>query len=156
MGFVIAILITLAVAGSILWVMPSKRDLRLTRMRQSALAHGLKVRLLDEKLAKKFFPWLENYREFVLYENYSLKLPKGQELAVYRTTSDADVHELDKLRANYISAEALSEDAALPVSHEAVVVYPSGIGVLWREQGDAEEVDQLAESILRIEAWLKQ
>jgi hypothetical protein len=153
-GFVIAILITLAVAGSILWVMPSKRELRLTGMRQKALAHGLKVRLLDEKLAKKFFPWVDNYREYVLYENHSMKLPKGQELVVYRTSSDEDVHELDKLRANYLNAEALSLDANLPASHEAVVVYPSGIGVLWREQGDVEAVDQLAESVLGIERWL--
>ena len=56
MGFVIAVLLTLAMAGSVLWVMPSAREKALSAMRQKALENGVRVRLLDEKTAARANP----------------------------------------------------------------------------------------------------
>ena len=61
MGLVIAILLTLALAGSVLWVMPSPREKRLTALRADAMRRGLRVRLLDKGMGAKLFPWLDDY-----------------------------------------------------------------------------------------------
>jgi len=154
MGFLVASLITLAVLGSVMWVMPSVREKSLIAMRNKALSLGLKVRLLDEKLSKALFPWLDNYRGYTLYEKLlpSGKKPNSFKARVVRVSADPDVHEIDAidpLRQLMISHDLFEN---LPSTVEALVISASGIALLWREcQLDSDslvEVEQINACLL--------
>ena len=131
MGFLIASLITLAVLGSVMWVMPSVREKSLITMRNKALSLGLKVRLVDEKLSKALFPWLDNYRGYTLYEKLlpSGKKPNSFRAKVIRVSDDQGVHEIDAVDPlrQLLMSHNLFED--LPSSVEALVISASGIAL---------------------------
>lgn len=147
MGFIVAILITLAVMGSILWVMPSPREKRIIAMRQKAMSLGLKVRLLDQQLAGKFFPWCENHRQFVLYERYFQNENKDARQSIVVRLSEGYVpHELDEQPIKH-KLQALGLLDKLPKSTEALVFYTGAVSVLWTEKEGLEVIDDLAESL---------
>lgn len=143
MGIVIAIFITLVVAGSILWVKPSRRDVRIADIRRKAMSHGIRVRLLDEKLVRSMFPWLSDHRGLSIYENHNLDVPVDREMRVFRVNGLEDLHELDRLNFDELERKISSYD--MPDGIEAIVVYPTGVGLLWNEQGDESAVDALSE-----------
>lgn len=140
MGIWIAIFITLVVFGSILWLKPSARDQALTKLRSLALSKGLKVRLLDEKLAQQLVPWIDNYRPFVFYEKNlpaSLK-PKTYKARVVRLSIDPNAHEidgLDPIKALLLNGAALDK---LPNTAEAIVISKGGVAILWKEDTSLE------------------
>jgi len=146
MGFWVALLITLAVLGSVMWVMPSPRERSLTALRNRALGLGLKVRLVDERLAKALFPWLDNFRVFTLYEKFlpSGKKPNTYKARVLRLTVDPHAHEVDledPLRSLFIE-HGLVDD--LPGTVEALVISSTGVALLWRErQANSESVEEV-------------
>jgi len=142
MGFWVAILITLAVFGSVLWVMPSPREKALIEMRQRAMRFGLKVRLVDQVLAGKLYPWLEDYRGYVMYERY---LPAGKKLLsskaqVIRLSPDDKAHEVDIQNPMKISLQQAGLLDELPESSEALTLFSGGISFLWKEKGGEEGV----------------
>ena len=148
MGIWITVFITLVVIGSVLWVKPSVREKNLSLMRTKALSKGLKVRLLDMKLAAQLFPWLENYRLYAFYEKpipVHLK-PKSHKARVVRLSDDPNAHEIDAVDPLKISLANNAEYDALPSTAEALVISASGIAVLWKEQvsdKDMPEVEQI-------------
>jgi len=149
MGFVIAILITLAMAGSVMWVMPSPREKRLSELRMRALKRGLKVRLLDKNMAAALYPWLDNYRPYVSYE---LPFPAGKSIkldraVVVRMRVDANVHELDLLDPLRVNLVEQGMFELFPNTAEALVFYSGGVSVLWTELGDVSEVDRVREGL---------
>ena len=137
MGLVIAIFITFAVLGSVLWVMPSQREKSLSKMRSRALELGLKVRVLDGKLAKQLFHWLENYRPYTLYECSipSDARPASHKARVLRLSKDFEEHELDRDELKQQLKELGAFDG-LPDTVEALVISRSGIAILWKEQAE--------------------
>jgi len=155
MGFLVASLITLAVLGSVMWVMPSIREKSLISMRNKALSLGIKVRLVDEKLSKALFPWLDNYRGYTLYEKL---LPPGKKsnsfkARVVRVSDDPNAHEIDAvdpLRQQLISHNLFE---SLPSTVEALVISASGIALLWREyqldSSSLAEVEKIDECLVR-------
>jgi hypothetical protein len=165
MGLWIAILITLAVLGSVLWIKPSPRERLLTEYRRLALAKGLKVRLLDVKLAEQLTPWIDNYRQFIFYEKSlpSLAKPKSHKAIVIRVTEDPHAHELDEEDQIRQSLLKNVDFKALPSTAEAIVISASGISILWLEREDknlvnsnpVEVIDQfLAECIVNSKIWM--
>jgi len=161
MGFWVAILITLAVFGSVMWVMPSPREKALTEMRRQAMGFGLKVRLVDQALAGKLYPWLEDYRGYVLYEKY---LPAGQKMStnkaqVIRLSADDRAHEVDVQNPVKVSLQQAGLLNGLPESSEALTLFSGGISFLWKEKGGAEEVKRveecLSECVLKLEELKK-
>lgn len=146
MGLLVAILVTLAVAGSIMWVRPSRRDQRITRIRRKAMENGMRVRLLDEKLTGAMFPWLEDYRLYVMYESHHLLADRERALRVFRLSGQDQRHELDILqlddyeRAMQSGVKSLVGDLEI----EALVVYPKGVAILWSEQGDEPAVEVIS------------
>ncbi len=141
MGFAIAILLTLALAGSVLWVMPSPREKRLTALRNSAMRAGMRVRLLDKKLAESLFPWLQDHRGYVLYELPSHNRQyQAAGIRVVRLNEGEAVHELDQDEAvvSYVKQSVFLDD--LPACAEAIVFYPQSVAVLWRES-EGQEAD---------------
>ena len=145
MGFWVAILITLAVLGSVLWVMPSPREKLLTSMRHNAMGFGLKVRLVDKALAAKLYPWLEDYRGYVMYEKY---LPTGKKLEtakteVIRLSPDESAHEVDIQNPLKIALEKSNLLDELPESSEALTFFSGGVSLLWREKGELDGVRKI-------------
>jgi len=145
MGFWIAILITLAVFGSVLWVMPSPREKTLTEMRQRAMGFGLRVRLVDKALAAKLYPWLEDYRGYVMYEKY---LPAGKKslsnkAQVIRLSPDDRAHEVDVQNPVKLSLQQAGLLGKLPESSEALTLFAGGVSFLWRERGGVAGVDSV-------------
>ena len=144
MGLAIAILLTLAMLGSVLWVMPSPREKQLTAMRQKAMSSGMKVRLLNEKMAAKLYPWIDNYRGYVSYE---LPLPGGSKwqisAPVVIPVDQNALHELDRqgALANRITELGCFED--LPKTAEALVFYSGCVVLLWREDEGLEGVEKV-------------
>ncbi len=151
MGLWIAIFITVALLGSVMWVMPSPRERALTEIRNSALEKGLRVRLVDQKLASSLFYWLDNYRGYVLYEkrlpaNIKFKRHKAQ---VTRLSEDLSAHELDGVDETKKAFERLGLLASLPDSAEALVMSSSGISLLWKEERDVADVLGVDECLSR-------
>lgn|GEM_PF-1155039 len=150
MGFVIAILITLAIMGSVLWVMPSPRDQAITKLRQQAMRKGMKVRLLDEHLRVKLFPWLADKRSYVLYEMPFALKGKGQEsrTCVLRLVGRDTIHELDRDIETHDYIEYHDLLGRVPKSTEAIAFYGGGVALLWRESVGENDID-LIESVLK-------
>jgi hypothetical protein len=145
MGFWVAILITLAVFGSVLWVMPSPREKALTEMRQRAMSLGLKVRLVDQALAQKLFPWLEDYRGYVLYEKYIPigKKIRSNKIQVIRLSPDANAHEIDIQNPVKLTLQEAGLLEDLPESSEAITLFSGGFSFLWKEKGGLEGVERV-------------
>jgi len=157
MGFWVAILITLAVLGSVMWVMPSPREKALTEMRHQAMGFGLKVRLVDKVLAGKLFSWLDDYRGYVMYEKY---LPNGKKLlsnkaVVIRLSFDDKAHEIDIQNPIKLSLQEAGLLDELPESSEALILFSGGIALLWKERGGCDGVEGiqkcLTECVLKLE-----
>ena len=147
LGWLVAIFGTLVVAGSILWIKPSKRELRITALRQEAMKKGLRVRLVDEKLKDKFFPWLDDYRGYVIYETHQLPVKEGRGMKAVQVHSSAELHELDRRNMDGDQARVLANQEHIPNQISGVVLYPDGVGLLWDESGDAGDIDGLLECI---------
>lgn len=143
MGLWVAIFITLAVLGSVLWVKPSPRDRLVTEYRRQALAKGLKVRLLDLKLAGQLFPWIDNYRQFIFYEKSlpSHAKPKSYKAIVIRVGDDPNAHEIDQVDLVKVALSKSVDFKVLPDTAEAIVISASGISILWREYDDKSQTD---------------
>lgn len=150
MGWLIAIFAVFVVAGSVAWIKPSKRELRLTELRRHAMQLGVRVRLLDEKTKNNMFPWLSDYRGYVLYENHALALREDRPMRAFEVNSDKEMHELDRINMDVACATISAFESKLPSGVRGVVVYPDGAGVVWDEQGDNESVDVLLHVIADI------
>jgi hypothetical protein len=164
MGMWIAVFITLVVIGSVLWVKPSAREKALSLMRSKALSKGLKVRLLDLKLAAQLFPWIENYRLYVFYEKPvpSKLKPDNHKARVVRLSEDIHAHEIDQEDPFKQILEQKIGLASLPSSVEALVISASGISILWREQSkdsslsEVESISDFLNTCLQHrELWVK-
>jgi hypothetical protein len=165
MGIWIAIFVTLAVFGSVLWIRPSPRDLLVIEYRRQALTKGLKVRLLDAKLAGQLFPWIDNYRQFIFYEKAlpSSAKPKSHKAIVVRVGDDPYAHEIDEVDSIRLALLNSVDFKALPNTAEAIVISASGISVLWREYDDKSKSDSslvdvielfLSECIAHSKIWI--
>lgn len=143
MGWFIAIFVTLMIAGSVLWIKPSKRDLRITELRREAMSQGVRVRLVDEKLRENMFPWLDDHRGYAVYENHQLAAREGRQMRAFEVRSETQLHELDILRLDADESKLKSFEAGLPAGVRGVVLYPDGVGLLWDESAGAEVVGDL-------------
>jgi hypothetical protein len=154
MDFAIAVLITLAVLGSVLWVMPSRREKSLSKMRTRALQLGMKVRVLDQKLANQLFYWLENYRPYTLYECSipGEARPNSHKARVIRLSRGFEEHELDRddLKQQ-LRLKGVFD--GLPETVEALIISRSGLALLWKETqhnpDSLEEVDAIKQSLMK-------
>lgn len=154
MGFAIAVVLTMALLGSVLWVMPSPREQRLSKMRQQAMSSGLKVRILEEKHIAKLYPWLKETRAYVTYEQAKSdgsKWPIKKPIVV--PLKQESVHELDRQSELYTSIAQGADLAALPPSAEALVFYSACVALLWREDSEqgVETVTHILDACLRLE-----
>ncbi len=147
MGWFIAIFVTLMIAGSVLWIKPSKRDLRITELRRKAMSQGVRVRLVDEKLRENLFPWLDDHRGYAVYENHKLAAQEGRQMRAFEVHRQTQLHELDILKLGADETKLRSIEENLPAGVRGVVLYPDGIGLLWDESGGVEVIDGLTDAM---------
>jgi len=150
MGIWVVVFVTVGLLGSVLWVMPTPREKALTDMRSAALGMGLKVRLSDQKLANALFPWLADYRGYVLYEK---ALPLGQQIRspkakVIRLSENPNAHEIDGFDPLLINLRSKGILNNLPSTAEALIFASSGVSLLWKEQRDIKDVSLLNDCLL--------
>ncbi|KZY62585.1 hypothetical protein A3742_13305 [Oleiphilus sp. HI0071] len=147
MGWFIAVFVTLMIAGSVLWIKPSKRDLRITELRREAMSQGIRVRLVDEKLKENLFPWLEDHRGYAVYENHQLPAREGRQMKAFEVRSQSQLHELDILKLDADEVKLRSLEKGLPEGVRGVVLFPDGVGLLWDESSGPDAVSGLSRSM---------
>lgn len=159
-GFVIAVLLTLALAGSVLWVMPSPREKRLAGMRRVALEQRMHVRLLDQTTATKLFPWVEDYRLLTLYEianvHPAAKSSTPSAPIVIRLAGTEEMHELDREASKIDLLEGLGILEQFPEGSEAIVHYGQASALLWNEKGTDETVPLIANLLKEVQRRLSE
>lgn len=147
MGWFIAIFVTLMIAGSVLWIKPSKRELRITELRRKAMSQGMRVRLVDEKLRENLFPWLDDHRGYAVYENHRLGAREGRQMRAFEVRRETQLHELDVLKLDADEKKLKAFEESLPAGVRGVVLYPDGVGLLWDESGGSEIIDSIQSSM---------
>jgi len=146
MGAWIALLVILMLIGTVSWAMPSPRDKALAAMRSQAIRLGMRVRLVDKTLAGALFPWLEYFQGYVLYEK-AMPLRdknKNRDIKVFRLqTNEGRAKAKDSCHEIVELLGVMSGLEELPTLISAVVVSSTSLSLLWREQGDVENVEKV-------------
>ena len=149
----------LMVIGSILWIMPSKRDRRIARLRQAAILKGIKVKLIKYPLINLSGRVEEGAIDAAGY-SFSLEeegVHAGWMLIKsFQSSDDAVDKSAPKGWGWYISQQPLSQDILTHLESlllkyadqiQALSIMTGGITVGWNEQGVAADLDEF-------EAWV--
>jgi len=138
------------VMGSVTWLLPSQRDRQRMLLRQQAMQTGFQVRLINPEELKTRFK-LDTEAVGLSYyfqrdHRRSNREPSGTLIAVHN--GDCWQNQSDNT-ATTMSAEWQQALAQIPLlsSMVCLVVGGSEVGVLWREQATADEVEQLLSAL---------
>ncbi len=156
--FIIVILAVLSVVGSVVWVRPSHRDVKLAKWRQQARVSGLQVKL--EGLQAE--PKESGIREDVTGASYTLFLPKalkGDELTWAVVKADGWLKDGLPQEWSWYLKEApldLSKLCALiessPIPIYAIERTPNSSRIIWGEEGIEFDAPQLNEFLQKAQA----
>ncbi len=156
--FIIVILAVLSVVGSVVWVRPSHRDVKLAKWRQQARVSGLLVKLEGLKAEPKD----SGIREDVSGASYSLYLPKpvnGDELTWAVVKADGWLQDgllqdwswyLKEVSLDLSNLNALIESSPIPIY--AIERTPSSSRVIWGEEGQEFDAPKLNEFLKKVQA----
>ena len=155
---IIVILAILSVVGSVVWVRPSKRDLKLASWRQEARTAGLLVKLESLKAEPKE----SGIREDIGEASYSLYLPKaekGDDVSWAVVKADGWLKEglsegwswyLSMPNANIEKIQSLIE--ACPIEVDAIERSPARSRIVWREAGSEFDAERLADFLREVQS----
>lgn len=147
--------------GPIFWLLPSKSQRKVARMRTYALQRGLRVHMGnlpaggDERrrsVAVYCLPWLGTGGEEEQQRKGALRKPENSPWLLHQGSYAHGLHFsehwdwADNARAASKWHAPLRETLAkLPAGVEALELTPQGLCCYWRETGDTAQVDQLAD-----------
>ena len=163
----VVILAMASVVGPILWIMPSKYQLKVAKMRQSALQHGLRVMMNDippraycdngerRWIAVYYLPWSAREQDTAAAKQVR-KISQQPWRLVYEKLD----HELH-FSEHWQWSEALVAPApwqlalrgllaALPPGVCAVENNRQGLAIYWNERGDEQNVAVIATLLHRL------
>ena len=157
-AFIIVIVAILSVVGSVVWVRPSHRDVKLAKWRQQARVAGLQVKLEGLKAEPKE----SGIREDVGGASYYLHLPKAQKgddvsWAVVKTEGWLN-EGLDEGWSWYLAKPLVDLDrvrsliASCPVPIDAIERTPVRSRVIWAEAGKDFDAKQLADFLKEVQS----
>ena len=158
MTILIVLVAILSVVGSVAWVRPSKRDVKLATWRQAARVAGLQVKLE----ALKAEPKDSGIREDVGLASYFLYLPKAQKndemtWAVVKAEGWLKAHLPSgwswyrrEVALNTNKLQALIESCPVPI--HAIERTPNGSRIVWDEAGQDFEAHKLVEFLTQVQA----
>lgn len=153
MGAVIAIVVALALLGSVLWLKPSPAQRRQAELRELARQLGVDVRLASLPQTRRAMVRKQAADSGVVYRllRFDIKVPLPRDYVLVRENVGApwEPRTDDVLPATVQQAiEAVL--SGLPRDCVAVELTPHGPGIYWRERGDAQTVRDLASSLERL------
>lgn len=147
MGDWIVVLIVLALAGSVFWIMPSQQDRKKMGLRQVAMRSGLKVRFPDKGLKERLVRYEDILLGTAMYERI---LPARQKSmvtgALFIVREDAEREWVFLEKNLQLALQAVSEQVVqalmkLPKNIGLVMLSPNGISVFWSERGEERDVE---------------
>lgn len=159
---IVAGLAFLMMLGSILWIMPSKRDRRIAKLRQAAILRKIKVKLIKYPLINLSGRVEEGAIEAAAYSFDGIdeeEINAGWMLIrSYHTAEQEPDDNAPEGWAWYINQQALPDDI---INHmesfllryseqvQALSVMMGGITIGWNEQGTLEDLESF-------EVWVEQ
>lgn len=158
MTIAIVIVAILSVVGSVVWVRPSKRDVKLAKWRQEARVAGLQVKLEGLKAEPKE----SGIRDDVVGASYYLHLPKakkGDEVSWAVVKTDGWLKEgldegwswyLAQPSVDLVKIRALIDSSPLPI--DAIERLPARSRIVWGEVGPDFNAKQLAEFLKEVQS----
>ena len=154
MTALIVIFITLSLMGSVLWVLPPKKERERMALRMHARKLGLVVQLTSIDLPDKWDKSM-NRHKVVAYSLYRAKpltvLPDRTWLLPYEVWK---YHSLVEgwWSSNQVSLSGESRKTLLEFDDvlKAIKITPEGIFLYWNEQGDEDVLDELAKVIFSL------
>lgn len=144
MGSWIVVLVALSLMGSVFWVMPSTRDRLRMRLRQRAMAVGLKVRMPDQSLKERLIRYEDLILGSMMYEclNFSHQAVKfSGGLYVLKGQDDSWAFVEESIPLGIDKDMVLSAVESLPNSCGLLALTSNSAFVFWDERGDEKDVD---------------
>lgn len=154
---VVTLMAALMVVGSIMWIMPSKHDRRIAKLRQQAIVSGIKVKLMKYPVINVSGRVEENCHEGASYSFVDVPL-KGVKTGWMLIRSDDQSEPLDGVNENkpidgwgwYIKQDELQEEIIAHImqltskyseSLFAVSIMARSISIGWSEAGNQQDLD---------------
>ena len=157
-GLIIVVVAILSVVGSVVWVRPSKRDVKLAKWRQEARLTGLYVKL-DGLAAEPKDSGIRDDIGGASYYLYETKSDKQDQLAwaVVKTQGwlqqglpDEWSWYRQEMSLNHQQLQSLI--ASLPISVDAIERTPKYSRVIWGESGQDFDAQQLKLFLQQVQA----
>ena len=156
MNILIVVLIILTLVGSILWVVPTRREKELTAMRSEALKLGFRVHFLNQALFEQYFKRMPDTRGYVVYERVLEGLDLQEPCFVGKEylseASEDDLLFADTVRERLTEARNTLNDIRQSQNLDVagVLLKKNHISIVWFERGGAEGVQALSDYV---SAW---
>ncbi|MCV2402700.1 hypothetical protein OFY17_07370 [Marinomonas sp. C2222] len=148
MTLIIVLFVVFSLAGSVMWVLPSKRDRDRMSLRLKARKLGLNVQLTSVDLPDKWDKVKESHK-VAAYSRYHIKPLEGvtknvwflpYEVWKYHSIVDGWWSSSEK-DWNEAVKKVLQEKGALI---KAINIAPEGVTLYWEEKGEEEDLEHLA------------
>lgn len=143
MGVIIAIIVALAMIGSVLWLKPSAAQRRQTALRLLARQLGLDVRLCTLPQTRRARVRAELPQQGVVYRLLQFDRKAGKPFEYLLCRADAQAaweSESEVEMPASVRAEIDRILAQLPADAVAFEIAAHGCGVYWRERGSEDTV----------------
>jgi hypothetical protein len=153
MAYVIAIVAVLMVLGSVLWLKPSKAQLRQTKLRLLARQLGLDVRLCSLPQGRRARVREEHPEQGVVYRLpvFERHDPPPPTYLLCRTDATAPwLSAQDEPLTAELQALIEKVSAELPADTVALELGPQGPAVYWRERGDENTLRRLHRALVEL------
>lgn len=150
MGALIAVLVALALLGSVMWLKPSPAQRRQEEFRALARQLGMDVRLAPLPQTRRARVRLESPDPGVVYRllRFDIKAPLVRDYVLVRENADAPWEpQTDEVLPAALQQVLDGVLPGLPRQSVAVELTAHGPGVYWRERGDAQTVRDLGLSL---------
>ena len=155
---VVTLVSLLMVVGSVLWIMPSKRDRKIAKLRQQAIIAGIKVRIMKYPMINLSGRVEENCYDGATYSFVDAPLKgvkSGWMLIRNYDQSDSLANQDESLspienwgwyiNQNSLSDEIIEHLALLAGQYQeqlfAISVMADSVSIGWNEQGSSEDLD---------------
>lgn len=153
MGALIAILATLALVGSVMWLKPSPAQRRQEEFRMLARQLGLDVRLAPLPQTRRARVRQEAPDPGVVYRllRFDIKAPLAQDYVLVRDNADAPWEaQTDAALPAALQQVVNAVLPGLPRDSVALELTAHGPGIYWRERGNTQTVRDLGGALERL------
>lgn len=154
MTYLIILLGVLAIAGSLMWILPSPADRKRMALRQAAIAKGIEVRQT---------PYNDKNGKSVTCIGYTCRIARPQgdiEIILQHELNDSPQWTgwpaaINDRRLQPHWSALLQMVASLPDDVVRVSITSAYVSVLWQEKGTPEALDNIMHFLHQVKGWLE-